>query len=67
MLKNTKRKRGGHFSPGEIKYNILLYLLDNTDGIDEPTLREFLKNMKTSEKRDVLKNLKKVVLPITGR
>jgi len=44
MLNNTKRKRGGHFPSGEIKNNILLYLLDNTEGIDEPTLREHLKN-----------------------
>ena len=58
MLKNTKRKRGGHFSPGEIKYNILLYLLDNTDGIDEPTLREFLKNtFNISEPKNIKKHL----------
>jgi len=58
MLKNTKRKRGGHFPPGEIKYKILLYLLDNTDGIDEPTLREFFKNtFNISEPKNIKKHL----------
>ena len=58
MLKNTKRKRGGHFPPGEIKYKILLYLLDNTNGIDEPTLREFFKNtFNISEPKNIKKHL----------
>ena len=58
MLKNTKRKRGEHSRPGEIKYNILLYLLDNTDGIDEPTLRDYFKiTFNISEPKNIKKHL----------
>ena len=58
MLNITKRKRGGHSPPGEIKYKILLYLLDNTDGIDEPTLRYYFKiNFNISEPKNMKKHL----------
>ena len=43
MLNNTKRGRGKHYKPGEIKKAILLFLLDYPKGIDEPTLRDHFK------------------------
>lgn len=59
MSNNTKRTRGDHYKPGEIKKEIVFYVLNHPDGIDEPTLREHFKNeFNINEAKNIKNHLK---------
>lgn len=52
------RQRGEHEKPGIIKKSILSYLINYKNGIDEPTLRDYIKaNERISENKTIKKHL----------
>lgn len=50
------RKPGMHEKPGEIKKSIFEYLLTQKNGIDEPTLRDFIKKKHQISENKTIKN-----------
>lgn len=57
------RKRGEHYQPQETKRKIIEFVLDYPNGIEEPTLRDYLRNsLNISEQKSIklhLENLRK--------